>query len=145
MPAPTDPVKRATWLEKQRRSHLNKHPSETTLVKMSISHTGNEPWNKGKTSSLETREKQSASLSGKPKPVRSKEHCDNISKSKSGSNNPMFGTHPQRIKMNNLKCPRCGSDNVKGDGSKIMKSGKEHISKCNNCGFKDIDKKFNKI
>jgi predicted RNA-binding Zn-ribbon protein involved in translation (DUF1610 family) len=145
MPAPKDPVKKAIWLEKQKLAHLNKHPSETTLNKMSGSHTGKEPWNKGKSSSLETREKQSAALSGKPKPPRSQEHCDNISRSKSGANNPMFGTHPQRPKMDNLKCPRCGSDNVKGDGSKIMKSGKEHLSKCNACGFKDITKKFNKI
>ena len=79
MPAPKDPEKRGEWIRKNREAHQNKHPSEATLKKMSKSHMGIEPWNKGVSSSEETCKKQSEALKNKPKPPRSKEHCKKIS------------------------------------------------------------------
>lgn len=93
MPAPKDPEKRALWIEKNREAHKNKHPSQESRDKMRESHLGIEPWNKGIPSSEVTKYKQSIGLKNKPKPPRSKEHCENISKSKMGENNPMYGEH----------------------------------------------------
>jgi hypothetical protein len=63
---------------------------QSTCDKMSESHMGKKPWNKNKKMPEGTGDKISAKLKNKPKPPRTKEHCENISKSKTGENNPMF-------------------------------------------------------
>jgi 5-methylcytosine-specific restriction endonuclease McrA len=93
MPPPKDPEKYLIWEEKQRLSHIGKKASQSTLDKMSESHKGLIPWNKGIHSSELTKHKQSIALKNKPKPPRIKEHCENMSKSKMGEKNPMFGEH----------------------------------------------------
>lgn len=94
--------KTASDITKQRmsESHIGK-PSywkgktlpQSTRDKMSTSRMGRKTWNKGIPSSELAKYNQSVSLKNKPKPPRSKEHCENISKSKMGENNPMFGEH----------------------------------------------------
>jgi hypothetical protein len=66
---------------------------QSTCDKMSISRMGRKTWNKGKKMPDGTGEKIGSALRDKPKPPRTKEHCENISKSKMGKNNPMFGEH----------------------------------------------------
>jgi len=142
MVAPKDPEKYAIWLERQKQSHINKYPSKETTAKMSESHKGIEPWNKGMTASEETKRKQSDSLKGKSKPPRSKEHCENISKSKMGDKNPMYGKHIEHI-SEDMKCPKCGSKNIKRNGSKKSVDGKyTPAAKCNKCGYGAIITKF---
>lgn len=115
--APISPEQRDVERQRRRNSHLDKTASDITKQrmseshigkpsywegksmpqsakdKMSESHKGQIPWNKGHPSSELTKYNQSVSLKNKPKPPRSKEHCENISKSKMGENNPMFGEH----------------------------------------------------
>lgn len=116
--APISPEQREIERQKRRNSRLNTTASDitrqrmseshkqnpvafwkdkklpqSTRDKMSKSHEGQTPWNKGVPSSEITKHNQSISLKNKPKPPRSKEHCENISKSKMGENNPMFGEH----------------------------------------------------
>ena len=144
MVAPKDPEKHAIWLERQRLSHSNKHPSEATINKMSESHKGIEPWNKGVSASEETKRKQSNSLKNKPKPPRSKEHCENISKSKTGDKNPMFGKHIEHI-SEDMQCPKCGSKSVKKNGSKKSINGEyTPAAKCTQCGYGAVITKFKK-
>ena len=118
MPAPKDPKNYAMWIERQSVSQSGKVRSDETLKKMS------------------------GSQIDIPKPPRSQEHCKNISKSKIGEKNPMFGTHPVRQGKYNLKCPKCGSVDVKGDGSINAKGFKEQITKCKNCGYKSTITRF---
>ncbi|MFA5745614.1 MAG: NUMOD3 domain-containing DNA-binding protein [Candidatus Paceibacterota bacterium] len=142
MVAPKDPIKHALWLERQRNSHMNKHPEKDTLVKMSESHKGIEPWNKGEKMPNETGKKISAALKNKPKPLRTKEHCENISKSKMGENNPMFGKHTEHVSVD-MKCPKCGSNNIKKNGTKKSIDGKyTPAAKCNQCGYGAVATKF---
>jgi hypothetical protein len=106
MPPPKDPEKYAAWIEKQRLSHIGKHASQSTTDKMIASHKGLIPWNKGVPSTEVSKHNQSIALKNKPKPPRTKEHCENISKSKMGKNNPMFGEHhtfDAHIKMHNAQ------------------------------------------
>lgn len=103
---PKDPEKYKLWIEKNRLSHIGKRASQSTIDKMSKSHKGQTSWNKGIPSSELTKYNQSVALKNKPKPPRSKEHCENISKSKMGENNPMFGQHhtfDAHIKMHNAQ------------------------------------------
>lgn len=108
--------KTASDITKQRMSESHKRNptkfwegktrSQTTRDKMSESHKGQVPWNLGIPSSELAKHNQSMSLKNKPKPPRSKEHCENISKSKMGENNPMFGEHhtfDAHIKMHNAQ------------------------------------------
>jgi predicted RNA-binding Zn-ribbon protein involved in translation (DUF1610 family) len=109
---------------------------------MGESHKGIEPWNKGISASEETKRKQSNSLKNKPKPPRSKEHCENISKSKMGNKNPMFGKHIEHVSKD-MKCPKCGSKNVKKNGSKKSVDGKyTPAAKCIKCGYGAVITKF---
>jgi hypothetical protein len=135
MPPPKDPIKYAIWIEKQKTSHTGKHADQSTLDKMSASHKGKEPWNKGVPSSEITKKRQSDALKNKPKPPRSKEHCENIGKSKTGEKNPMFGKHIEHISID-MKCPLCGSRNVKKFGFRNMVSGeRKPLAKCNTCKY----------
>lgn len=115
--APISPEQRELERQRRRVSHLDKTASDITKQRMSESHIGKpsywegktlpqstrdkmsasrmgrKTWNKGIPSSELAKYNQSVSLKNKPKPPRSKEHCENISKSKMGKNNPMFGEH----------------------------------------------------
>ncbi len=93
MPPPKDPKKYDEWIRKNREAHTGKRASEETRQMMSKAHKGNTSWNKGIPSSESTKHKQSIALKNKPKPPRTKEHCENIAKSKMEENNPMFGEH----------------------------------------------------
>jgi len=105
--------------------------SQTTRDKMSDSHKNQIPWNKGIPSSETTKYNQSIALKNKPKPPRSKEHCENISKSKTGGNNPMFGQHhtfEAHIKMHKAQL-----GNTKKLGYKFPYETKKRMSE-ENCG-----------
>jgi hypothetical protein len=142
MSAPRDPIKYAAWLKKQKTSHTGKHPNQSTLDKMSESHKGLTPWNKGVPSSELTKQRQSESLKNKSKPPRSKEHCENISKSKMGNKNPMYGKHIEHI-SEDMKCPLCGLRDVKKNGTRKLVDGTVvYLAKCNGCGYRTRANKF---
>ena len=142
MSAPRDPIKYAAWLENQKISHTGKHPSQSTLEKMSESHKGLVPWNKGIPSSESTKRKQSESLRNKPKAPFTKEHCENISKSKMGNKNPMYGKHIEHI-SEDMKCPLCGSRDVKKNGTRKLVDGTiVYLAQCNKCGYRTRANKF---
>jgi hypothetical protein len=142
MSAPRDPIKYAAWLEKQRASHTGKHPNQSTLDKMSESHKGLTSWNKGIPSSDSTKQKQSDALKNKPKPPFSKEHCENISKSKMGKKNPMYGKHIDHI-SEDMKCPLCQSRDVKKNGTRKLVDGTiVELAQCNKCGYRTKAKRF---
>ena len=134
MPPPKDPEKYKLWKErvdaaaakrkgvplskehktKMSESHIKnpvafwkgKSIPQKTRDKMSNSHKGQVPWNKNVPSTEEAKQNQSNALKNKPKPPRTKEHCENISKSKTGDKNPMFGKHHSddaRVKMHNAQ------------------------------------------
>lgn len=133
--------------EKMSASHMGKQGfwngktmSQTICDKMSESHMGQEPWNKDKKMPEGTGDKISAKLKNKPKPPRTAEHCENISKSKTGKNNPMFDkkhTPDALNKMHNaqlgntknlghhlpLKSRKKMSEDRKGDKSNTWKGG----------------------
>jgi len=128
--APISTDQREIERQKRRNSRLNTTASDITRQRMSKSHMGKPaywegktmpqsardnmskshmrqiPWNKGIPSSEVTKHNQSVSLKNKPKPPRTKEHCENISKSKKGENNPMYGEHhtlEAHVKMHNAQ------------------------------------------
>ena len=109
MVAPRDPVKYAAWLENQKLSHVGKHPSQTTLDKMSESHKGLIPWNRGISSSESTKRKQSESLKNKPKPPYTKDHCNNIIKNGREESNvwKAYRTYIGRYEMPPVWIARC--------------------------------------
>lgn len=136
MSAPRDPIKYAAWLEKQKNSHTGKHAAQSTRNKMSESHKGATPWNKGKRMPEGTGKKIGDALRNKPKPPFTQEHCDNISKSKMGKKNPMYGKHIEHI-SENMKCPLCGTRDVKKNGSRKLIDGTVVLlAKCNKCGYR---------
>jgi hypothetical protein len=76
-------------LEANRIAHLGKKASDETKALMSIAHTGQQAWNKGILTPIETREKMSISMTGIKK-------SEDFRKNMSGSNNNRWngGTTP---------------------------------------------------
>lgn len=100
---------------------------QKTRDKMSNSHKGQVPWNKNVPSTEEAKQNQINALKNKPKPPRTKEHCENISKSKTGDKNPMFGKHHSddaRVKMHNAQL-----GNKKKLGYRFPSSTRERMSR----------------
>lgn len=111
MPPPRDPIKYASWIEKQKVSHVGKQMPEGTGKKIGDA------------------------LRNKPKPKFTQEHCDNISKSKMGKKNPMYGKHIEHV-SEDMKCPLCGSRDVKKNGKrKLVDETTVLLAKCNKCGY----------
>lgn len=103
-----------------------KNHSEESRKKMSISHKGKEPWNKGKTNvfSEESLKRMSEAKKGKH---LSEEHKFNISKSQSGENHPMYG------KRHSIETKRKISESKKGKpssrkGIKLSEETKRKLS-----------------
>lgn len=67
------------------RTTKGRPQSDETKRKLSVALTGHHR-------SIESRQKQSATITGRKRSF-SKEHCENISRSKSGARHPNFGKH----------------------------------------------------
>lgn len=99
---------------------------QSTCDKMSESHIGQEPWNKDKKMPEGTGDKISAKLKNKPKPPRTKEHCENISKSKVGENNPMFDKKHTQEALDKMHVAQLG--NTKNLGHRLPLESRKKMS-----------------
>ena len=118
----------------EKHHFFGKHHSDESKKKMSESHKGQIPPNKGKPMSEETKKKISESLKGKPSPNKGKhlseEHKKKLSEAESGEKHHMFGKHLSEETKKKI------SESLKGKpspnkGKHLSEETKKKISEAN--------------
>jgi len=122
---------KGTFLGTSFEDRYGKIKSDEIKDKISLGNKGRVSSMKGKHHSEETKTKISNSHIGKHK---TKEHCNNISKAKTGTT--LTEEHKQKIKDNNSKYweGKHRSDETKNKISKTLKGTKKPIIECPHCG-----------